>query len=63
MGRVRHLFGRLAGVARAVLGVPDYDRYLAHMRAHHPRETPLSRSEFIGERLSARYEKPGAKCC
>ena len=60
------LFSWLAGAAeivRRVIGVPDYERYLAHMRARQPQCEPLTRERFISERLQARYEKPGARCC
>ena len=52
-----------AAVVRRVIGVPDYDRYVAHMRRHHAGERLLSREEFVRERLAARYERPGARCC
>lgn len=55
---------RTAGcVARAVLGVPDYERYLAHVRAIHLHRTPLTREEFVRERLNDRYSRPGTRCC
>ena len=54
---------RVGAVLRAVAGVPDYDRYLAHMRARHPHETALTRDEFARRRLTERYERPGSKCC
>ena len=31
---------RAACVLRRVIGVPDYDIYLTHLRAHHPRLYP-----------------------
>ena len=37
--RIAGLFSRSAFYVRAILGVPDYDGYLAHMRAAHPGET------------------------
>jgi uncharacterized short protein YbdD (DUF466 family) len=52
-----------ARAARLVLGVPDNERYLAHMRAHHAAETPLSRDEHLRERLHQRYNRPGSRCC
>jgi uncharacterized short protein YbdD (DUF466 family) len=52
-----------ARVARAVIGAPDYDRYLAHMREHHPGRVPLSREEFACRQLEARYNSPGSRCC
>ena len=52
-----------AQITHSVLGVPDYERYLAHVRALHPQATPLTRDEFDRERLICRYSKPGARCC
>jgi uncharacterized short protein YbdD (DUF466 family) len=46
-----------------IIGVPDYDRYVAHMHEYHPDEPVLSRDAFMRERLAARYERPGARCC
>ena len=57
------LIRRAATVVRRVIGAPDYERYVAHVRARHPGEQPLSREEFWRDRLRARYEKPGARCC
>ncbi len=54
---------RAANVVRRVIGVPDYDRYVAHLRTHHPGTQPLSRDEFTRQRLADRYSKPGARCC
>ena len=52
-----------ANVIRRVIGVPDYDRYVAHIRAHHPNAPVLSRDEFMRQRQADRYSKPGARCC
>jgi uncharacterized short protein YbdD (DUF466 family) len=46
-----------------ILGVPDYEHYVAHMREHHPGDPVLTRDAFMRERLAARYERPGARCC
>ena len=54
---------RAARALRAILGAPDYERYLAHIRERHPGETPLSREEFARQRLDDRYSKPGTRCC
>jgi uncharacterized short protein YbdD (DUF466 family) len=52
-----------AGVTRVVLGVPDYERYLAHAQAAHPNEPPLTSEEFARERMTQRYSKLGSRCC
>ena len=54
---------RAGAALRAMAGVPDYERYVAHMRAHHPGVAPLARDDFARLRLAERYEKPGGKCC
>jgi len=59
----RGLVARISHAVRAILGVPDYARYLAHQRAKHPDATPLSREEFSRERERARYEGTGSRCC
>ena len=53
----------IARVVRQIIGVPDYERYVAHLREAHPGCEPISRDEFMRERLEARYNKPGSKCC
>jgi uncharacterized short protein YbdD (DUF466 family) len=63
VSRVLHGLTRVAAVIRRVVGVPDYERYLAHVRARHPGVRPLRRDEFYLTRLEERYNKPGARCC
>lgn len=59
----RELLRTAAYVLQRVIGVPDYDRYADHVRAHHPGVEPMSREEFMRQRLADRYSKPGARCC
>jgi uncharacterized short protein YbdD (DUF466 family) len=46
-----------------MLGVPDYEAYVAHLAAAHPEVTALSRDAFFRERLAARYGSGGLRCC
>jgi uncharacterized short protein YbdD (DUF466 family) len=55
--------GKWIAVIRTVIGVPDYERYLRHMRARHPECAVLSQAEFARERQEARYSRPGSRCC
>ena len=57
------LFSRAATTLRTVLGFPDYERYLAHMRSAHPGDRVMSETEFRHTRLSDRYNRAGSKCC
>lgn len=59
----RGLLARVGATVRRIIGAPDYGAYVAHVAAHHPGREPLGEREFIAERLSARYEKPGSRCC
>jgi uncharacterized short protein YbdD (DUF466 family) len=54
---------RIAAVVRRIIGVPDYDRYVAHARRCHPDQPLMSRDEFMRQRMADRYSKPGARCC
>lgn len=54
---------RIAATVRRIIGAPDYAAYVAHVRAQHPGREPMCERDFVNERLSARYEKPGSRCC
>lgn len=60
---IRDALRRAAGVVRRVIGAPDYERYVAHVRACHPGTTPMSQMEFERARLEQRYSQPGQRCC
>lgn len=54
---------RAVQTARLICGVPDYDVYVAHLRAHHPDRAVPSYEEFFRERQIARYSGTGGRCC
>ena len=41
--------------ARLMIGVPDYETYVAHRRANHPDKPIMTYVEFFRERQQARY--------
>lgn len=54
----------LATTLRLMVGVPDYDTYLEHMRRNHPEQTPMDYPTFFRERQQARYGGRGRiGCC
>ena len=59
----RDAVSRALRTVRTIIGAPDYERYLEHMRAHLPGCDVASRDEFMRQRLETRYSKPGARCC
>jgi len=54
---------RFAAVLRRVIGAPDYELYVGHVRLAHPGQTPLTHEEFVKEFLSGRYGKGPGRCC
>lgn len=56
--------GRYLGQAmRMMVGLPDYDTYVAHMHATHPDRPVMSYEAFFRERQNARYGSGAGKCC
>jgi uncharacterized short protein YbdD (DUF466 family) len=44
-----------ARTARLMVGIPDYESYVAHRRATHPGLPVMTYEEFFVERQEARY--------
>jgi uncharacterized short protein YbdD (DUF466 family) len=56
--------GRYLGQSmRLMVGLPEYDAYLAHMERTHPGQPVLSYEEFFRERQAARYGSGKTGCC
>ncbi len=54
----------LGQTARLMVGLPDYDTYVQHMRTVHPEREPMSYEEFFRERQAARFEgNRNGRCC
>ena len=53
--RARFVCDMVAQTARLMVGVPDYETYVAHRRANHPSEPVMTYEEFFRERQEARY--------
>jgi uncharacterized short protein YbdD (DUF466 family) len=52
--------------ARLMVGIPDYDTYVEHMRRNHPNSPVMTYAEFFRERQNARYGtdgRSGFRCC
>jgi uncharacterized short protein YbdD (DUF466 family) len=63
---LRFMRADLAKTARLMVGLPDYDAYVAHRRQAHPEEPVMTYEEFFRERQSNRYGGTGGKisrCC
>ena len=60
---LREMVARVHAVVLTIMGVPDYERYVRHLRDQHPDCPVPTEREFQRERLAARYERPGSRCC
>lgn len=66
MKPLNDLYRQFTRTARLMVGVPDYEAYVAHRRAHHPGEAVMSYAEFFRDRQDSRYGAKGGKisrCC
>ena len=59
--RTRWQLLRQAG--RQMFGIPDFDRYCAHMQARHPGAPVLSEREFHALAIDRRYGAARPRCC
>ncbi len=54
----------LGQTLRLMVGVPNYDAYLQHMKKNHPGKSPMTYEAFFQERQLARYGGKGRiSCC
>ncbi len=65
MTKIKFVWGWAVRTARLMVGVPDYDTYVAHRKTHHPEEPIMTYVKFFRERQNARYavEKGRFKGC
>ena len=55
MPDLKIIWGWAVQTARLMVGIPDYDNYVAHRKARHPTEPVMTYVEFFRERQNARY--------
>ena len=54
---------QLRRALRQVIGVPDYEMYLARHKVIHPDVPPMNEEEFFRFAIDRRYGKAGIRCC
>jgi len=59
----RKMWSGCSAAARRIIGIPDYDTYVDHLRTRHPDRPIPSRTAFFDERQRARYSSGGGRCC
>lgn len=60
---VRRAWARARWWVRQLSGEAKYDAYVAHHRAHHPGEEPMSVGEFWRSEHARAEANPGSRCC
>ncbi|WP_406226994.1 YbdD/YjiX family protein [Pseudomonas siliginis] len=65
MRKLKQILKFLSQTSRLMVGVPDYDNYVARMAINQPGEPVMSPSAFLRERQEARYGKGkcNTRCC
>jgi uncharacterized short protein YbdD (DUF466 family) len=56
-------WSRIVATLRRIAGMPDYEAYLEHLRAHHPECSLPSEREYYDLYLSGRYGNGTTRCC
>lgn len=67
LGDLKLITDRLVQMSRLMVGIPDYDAYVAHRMVQHPDEPIMTYEEFFRNRQDARYGVGGdgsvTRCC
>ncbi len=64
MRTLMRLFRSIGRVAKATVGLPNYEAYLEHMARRHPDRLPMDYAAFFKNRQQARYDgKKAGRCC
>ena len=56
-------FRHWSAVFRRVVGMPDYQAYVAHLQKKHPDCAVPSEREFFDQYVTARYSGGPTRCC
>ena len=62
-GRADGRLARLHVALRRILGMPNYQAYVAHVRACHPGAPVPTEREYFDQYVKARYEGGPTRCC
>jgi uncharacterized short protein YbdD (DUF466 family) len=56
---------RVRQTLHLMVGMPDYDVYVAHLKAHHPDRAVPDRETFARDCVERRYNSKGqpTRCC
>lgn len=46
-----------------IVGEHEYEKYVAHLQAHHPEQDIPTEREYFKRRYAQKAANPGARCC
>ncbi len=58
---VREFWKKCCQSARLMVGIPDYEKYLQHMKESHPNHPVMSKAEFFKMAVEMRYPSANNK--
>ena len=58
--RIATLWKKKKKSFRLMVGVPDYENYVQHMKHHHPDLTPMDAKTFYRHCIDSRYPSAGS---
>lgn len=62
----KQFYARVKQTSRLMVGIPDYDNYVAHRAMTHPGQPVMTYEEFFRERQVSRYSGANGRigrCC
>ena len=60
---VRNWLAPLSETIKRLAGMPRYEAYLAHLRAHHPECAIPTEGQYYELYLQGKYNGGGNRCC
>jgi uncharacterized short protein YbdD (DUF466 family) len=57
------VLARVRWVLLRVIGAPDYEAYVRRLWEKSPGALPIPRARFEQERVEARHQRIGGRCC
>ena len=61
--RIRHYLGLLRQTGSLMVGIPDYDNYVAQQRRHNPHAPVMTQRQFLDYCHKRRCAGKGSRCC
>jgi uncharacterized short protein YbdD (DUF466 family) len=56
-------FASAVSTVKRIVGMPNYEAYVAHLRDHHPECAIPTEREYYNLYLEGRYKAGGSRCC